>query len=94
MRADEITTRTEEGLGDVMDYLLPKAVSSWIRKKAHKGQYQKMMQVYTQIMKDEISPPKDASDALYRAAKAVGLPPREINAMFAAGGPDGNISMR
>jgi hypothetical protein len=93
MRANEfITEQVEEGIGaDMLWALLPEKLQMWLQKQLQKGQYDALSRVYDEIMHDEINPPENPKDALFRAAKTVGLDPRIIYDMFGDAGipPEG-----
>jgi hypothetical protein len=84
MRASEfITEQVEEGIGTEMLWnLLPGALQMWLKQKLQKGQYAALSKVYDEIMHDEVNPPSNPKEALFRAAKTVGLDPRIIYDMF------------
>jgi hypothetical protein len=61
---------------------VPEPIQTWLRKKLQKSQFDALSKVYNEIMNDPVNPPKNPHDALYRAAKTVGLDQRLIHNMF------------
>ena len=93
MKANEfIDPSMEEGIGrSFAELFFPKALTMWLHKKLNKKQFDELLRVYEKIMQNEIAPPKSPQEALYRAAKTVGLDQRMIHDMFGEKGIPGEI---
>lgn len=84
MRAHELESSiSNEGvLSDMFKAWVPEPIQQWLQNKLQKSQFAALNKVYNEIMHDTVNPPKNPHDALYRAAKTVGLDQRVIHKLF------------